>query len=121
MAKASTIAIAEVEEIVELGALNPDEIHLPGVYVDRVIQGEKYEKKIEVTRTIKKKQLCSHLNLKFSLQKVTIQKTEKARDSAVNKSPVAATRERIIRRLALEFRDGMYGILQFLFKLAPVY
>lgn len=48
MAKASAIAIAEVEEIVELGALNPDEIHLPGVYVDRVIQGEKYEKKIEV-------------------------------------------------------------------------
>lgn len=48
MAKASNVTIAEVEEIVELGQLDPDEIHLPGIYVDRVVKGEKYEKKIEV-------------------------------------------------------------------------
>ena len=33
------VAVVEVEEIVEVGALDPDEIHLPGIYVDRLIQG----------------------------------------------------------------------------------
>ena len=49
MAKAAKITIAEVEEIVELGAIEPDEVHLPGIYVDRIIKGEKYEKRIEVS------------------------------------------------------------------------
>jgi 3-oxoacid CoA-transferase/3-oxoacid CoA-transferase subunit A len=47
MATAGKITIAEVEEIVEVGSLNPDHIHTPGIYVHRVIQGEKYEKRIE--------------------------------------------------------------------------
>lgn len=49
MAKAAKVTIVEVEEIVELGDLDPDEIHLPGIYVDKIIKGEKYEKRIEVT------------------------------------------------------------------------
>lgn len=48
MIKAAKIGIAEVEEIVEIGSLNPDEIHIPGIYVKRVVLGEKYEKRIEV-------------------------------------------------------------------------
>ncbi len=46
------ICIAEVEEIVEVGALKPDEIHLPGVFVQRLVLGTAYEKRIEkvVTR-----------------------------------------------------------------------
>lgn len=46
-ATAGKITIAEVEEIVEVGALNPDEIHTPGVYVQFVVVGGKYEKRIE--------------------------------------------------------------------------
>jgi acyl CoA:acetate/3-ketoacid CoA transferase alpha subunit len=47
-AKAGKICIAEVEEIVEIGELDPDQIHLPGIYVDRLVVGQKYEKRIEV-------------------------------------------------------------------------
>jgi 3-oxoacid CoA-transferase len=46
-ATAGKICIAEVEELVEEGEIKPDEIHLPGVYVHRIIKGEKYEKRIE--------------------------------------------------------------------------
>ena len=48
---AGKIAVVEVEEIVEVGELNPDEIHLPGIYVDRLIQGT-FEKVIE-QRTVR--------------------------------------------------------------------
>ena len=50
------VCLAEVEEIVPTGSLNPDNIHLPGVYVDRLIVGSPYEKKIEF-RTTRKKEL----------------------------------------------------------------
>ncbi|MFP3917575.1 CoA transferase subunit A [Lysinibacillus telephonicus] len=46
-ATAGKITIAEVEEIVEVGELDPDEIHTPSVYVQRVILGQNYEKRIE--------------------------------------------------------------------------
>src|SRR3954451_11149277 len=39
--------VAEVEELVEPGELDPDQIHTPGIFVDRIVQGEKYEKRIE--------------------------------------------------------------------------
>ena len=51
VAKAATVTIAEVEELVPAGALDPDEIHLPGIYVQRVIRGEHYEKWIEQRTT----------------------------------------------------------------------
>ena len=54
MAKAANITIAEVEEIVEIGELDPNFIHLPGIYVDRLIKGPSYEKKIEVSRLYSK-------------------------------------------------------------------
>ncbi|HSB93890.1 MAG TPA: CoA transferase subunit A [Flavitalea sp.] len=52
MAKAGTITIAEVEELVPVGALDPDEIHVAGIYVHRIFQGGPYEKRIE-KRTVK--------------------------------------------------------------------
>ncbi|ATC34928.1 CoA transferase subunit A [Elizabethkingia anophelis] len=55
MAMAGKITIAEVEELVEVGELNPDEIHTPGIYVHRVFQGDHYEKRIE-QRTVRTKQ-----------------------------------------------------------------
>lgn len=41
------LCIAEVEELVETGTLEPDQVHTPGIYVDRIIQGARYEKRIE--------------------------------------------------------------------------
>ena len=51
MAKAGKITIAEVEELVQPGQLDPNQIHVPGVYVHRIFQGQAYEKRIE-QRTI---------------------------------------------------------------------
>lgn len=52
VATCGRITIAEVEEIVEVGSLSPEDIHTPGIYVDRLVLGLKYEKRIEkiVTR-----------------------------------------------------------------------
>jgi 3-oxoacid CoA-transferase subunit A len=54
MAMAGRITIAEVEELVEPGVLTPNDIHVPGVYVHRIVQGKDYEKRIE-QRTVRKK------------------------------------------------------------------
>jgi 3-oxoacid CoA-transferase subunit A len=53
MATAADYVIAEVEEIVELGALDPDCVHTPGIFVDAIFQGTNYEKRIE-RRTVRK-------------------------------------------------------------------
>lgn len=47
MATAGRACVAEVEELVPVGTLDPDQIHTPGIFVDRIIRGEKYEKRIE--------------------------------------------------------------------------
>jgi len=54
MAGAGKITIAEVEELVPLGSLDPNQIHIPGIYVKRIFQGENYEKRIE-QRTVRKR------------------------------------------------------------------
>lgn len=78
-AVAGKVCIAEVEEIVPAGSLSPEEIHLPGIYVQRVLKGESYEKRIE------KKTLQTGGAIKVNPQ-----------------------RELIIRRAARELTDGMY-------------
>ncbi|KAI4461888.1 ketoacid-coenzyme a transferase [Holotrichia oblita] len=90
MAQAAKITIVEVEEIVGVGDIKPDEVHLPGIFVHRIIKGEKFEKRIE---------------------RVSVQKLTDHRASVVKKNPAAEMRERIARRVAMEFKDGMYGIL----------
>jgi len=82
-AKAARVTIAEVEEIVPAGSLDPDQIHVPGIYVDRLIQGKSYEKRIE----------------KRTLYRPPSDETPKG---------LNPSRERIIRRAAKEFQDGMY-------------
>jgi 3-oxoacid CoA-transferase subunit A len=54
MAGAAKITVAEVEELVEAGTLDPNQIHIPGIFVQRIFRGEKYEKRIE-KRTVRKK------------------------------------------------------------------
>jgi acyl CoA:acetate/3-ketoacid CoA transferase alpha subunit len=53
MATAAKVTIAEVEELVELGELDPDKVMTPSVYVKRIFQGETFEKRIE-KRTVRK-------------------------------------------------------------------
>lgn len=54
MAGAAKVTIAEVEEIVPVGSLDPNHIHTPGIFVDRIFQGKNYEKRIE-QRTVRTK------------------------------------------------------------------
>lgn len=54
MAGAAKITVAEVEEMVPLGTLDPNQIHIPGIFVKRIFQGEKYEKRIE-QRTVRQR------------------------------------------------------------------
>lgn len=83
-ARAGKFCIAEVEEIVEAGELHPDEIHLPGIFVNKVVKATHNEKRIE-------------------------QLTEIPADaSASDKPAISGGRGRIVRRAAKEFKDGMY-------------
>ena len=79
IATCGKLCVAEVEELVEVGALAPDEIHVPGIYVDRIIQGAKYEKRIEF-RTV-------------------------AGANTGKESPIRAA---MAKRAAKELRDGFY-------------
>ena len=90
MCRAAKITVAEVEEIVPVGAISPDEIHVPGIYVKRIFKGTNYNKRVE--------------RLRIREPKVNGQ-------SATEPSPAQALRERIARRVALEFCDGMYANL----------
>ncbi len=54
MAGAAKITIAEVEELLPAGALDPNEIHIPGILVQRIFQGDHFEKRIE-QRTVRQK------------------------------------------------------------------
>lgn len=85
MCKAARVTIAEVEEIVDVGVLKPDEVHIPAIYVDRIIKGHNYEKRIE---------------------KVTTRQNMTPKDEST-KSKAQVTRERIAKRAALELEDGM--------------
>jgi 3-oxoacid CoA-transferase len=78
MAMAARVTIAEVEEVVPAGSLDPDAVVTPGIFVQRVVKGAHYEKRIE-KRTV--------------------------RGGATEIDPV---RERIVRRAALEMKDGFY-------------
>jgi 3-oxoacid CoA-transferase len=79
MAMAARCTIAEVEEIVPAGALGPDAVATPGIFVQRVVKGERYEKRIE-KRTLRGQ-------------------------AGVDADP---KRDRIVRRAALEMKDGDY-------------
>jgi len=82
-ATSGKICIAEVEEIVQAGSLHPDEIHVPGVYVHRLVLGNGYEKRIE---------------------KRTMSDGGNAAESLAQK--LSPERLRIVKRAALEFTDG---------------
>ncbi|MBE7537774.1 MAG: 3-oxoacid CoA-transferase subunit B [Opitutaceae bacterium] len=80
IATCGRVCVAEVEELVDAGALDPDQIHVPGIFVDRIVKGERYEKRIE-SRTVRES------------------------GSPRIESPM---RELIAGRAARELRDGYY-------------
>ncbi len=84
VAGAGKVCIVEVEEIVEPGQLDPDNIHLPANYVHRIIKGERYDKQIEF-RVVHKEG-----------EKITITGKDKE------------ARERIVKRATAEIKDGMF-------------
>ncbi|XP_019120058.1 succinyl-CoA:3-ketoacid coenzyme A transferase 1, mitochondrial [Larimichthys crocea] len=88
MCKAAKTTIVEVEEVVDVGTFAEEDIHIPSIYVHRVVQGASYEKRIE---------------------KRTVRKSQEAKPKPKKDSDIV--RERIIRRAALEFEDGMYANL----------
>jgi 3-oxoacid CoA-transferase/3-oxoacid CoA-transferase subunit A len=53
MATAAKVTVAEVEELVEVGSIDPDHVHTPGIFVHRIVQGDRFEKRIE-RRTTRK-------------------------------------------------------------------
>ena len=55
MCGAATITVAEVEELLPVGELDPNQIHIPGIFIQRIFQGDKYEKRIE-KRTVRKRE-----------------------------------------------------------------
>jgi len=79
IATCGKVCVAEVEELVEVGTLEPDQIHVPGIYVDRIIQGASYEKRIEF-RTI----------------------------AGANTGKESPIRSAMAKRAAKELRDGYY-------------
>ncbi|MEO8135703.1 MAG: 3-oxoacid CoA-transferase [Betaproteobacteria bacterium] len=80
IATCGKVTIAEVEQLVEVGELDPDQIHTPGIYVDRIIQGMNYEKRIEF-------------------------RTVSGAAASKKDSPV---RDAMAKRAAKELRDGYY-------------
>ena len=93
--------------MVDVGCFAPEDIHLPSLYVDRVVKGEKYEKRIEV-----KNKLFQRLNLLCAQRRTVRKREEDVGVASGGKGGGASVRERIVRRAALEFKDGMYGILR---------
>ena len=96
MAAAGSICIAEVEELVPAGELDPNEIHVPGIYVQRIFEGKNYEKRIEqriVSIPTSEKEALTR-----SLQG----------GSPVRREGVGLDKFGIAKRIAKELRDGYY-------------
>jgi 3-oxoacid CoA-transferase len=79
IATCGKVTVAEVEQLVEVGALDPEQVHTPGIYVKRILQGPRYEKRIEFR---------------------TVSGAASKKDSPL--------RERMAKRAAQELRDGYY-------------
>lgn len=90
MAAAGKITIAEVEELLPEGSLDPNEIHTPGIYVHRVFQGKDYQKRIE----------------KRTVSKAGSETTNEA--ATVVKKGVGLDKDQIAKRIAQEIKDGDY-------------
>lgn len=87
MCRAAKCTIVEVEEIVPIGSIDPEQVHIPSIYVHRIIKGGNYEKRVE---------------------RLKVTKTDDSSAAGGASSEAAKMRERIVRRAALEFKEGSY-------------
>lgn len=97
MARNAKVTIVEAEHIVEVGEIAPNAVHVPGIYVDRIIQSTA-EKKIEKVVNAKESPAANNNN-------------DVASALLGGNSDAASKRERIVRRAAKEFKNGMYANL----------
>ncbi|KAL1303776.1 hypothetical protein AAFC00_007113 [Neodothiora populina] len=86
VAKAAKISIVEAEEIVPLGSIHPDDVHLPGIYINRIVPATA-NKTVEIKKT---------------------REPEGAKSDSSDKSAAIVRRERIAKRAARELKHGMY-------------
>jgi len=100
MATAGKITIAEVEKLVPEGKLNPNDIHVPGIYVQRIFQGKKYEKRIE-QRTIS-------LEPSALSQEPRSQLEANSSKHIVDPPKFGIGKTHIAQRIAKELKDGYY-------------
>lgn len=91
MAAAGSICIAEVEELVAAGELDPNEIHVPGIYVQRIFEGNNYEKRIEQR-----------------FVSIPTSEKEALTPSLQGREGVGLDKFGIAKRIAKELRDGYY-------------
>jgi len=98
MAAAGKITIAEVEELVPAGSLDPAQIHTPGIYVQRIFQGKNYEKRIE-QRTVSK--------IESNLKPMN-EAPPSGAGAAVATGAVGLDKNQIAKRIAREVKDGDY-------------
>ncbi|KAG8131142.1 hypothetical protein E2320_017689, partial [Naja naja] len=101
MCKAARTTVVEVEEIVDVGSFAPEDIHVPKIYVHRLIQGTSMKKELRTEEQF-------HV-LSLQSQRLSLRKAEDSQSK--QKKSGDNVRERIIRRAALEFEDGMYANL----------
>jgi 3-oxoacid CoA-transferase len=97
MAAAGKICIAEVEKLVPAGKLNPNDIHVPGIYVQRIFQGKKYQKRIE-QRTISAP----------PTPKGSVSDTPKSMVQVALLGVRGLDKNQIAQRIAKELKDGFY-------------
>lgn len=85
MAKAAKVAIVEAEEIVPVGSIDPADVHLQGIYIDRIVPAT-VPKKLELKKT----------------------RAPEGKEDTSNKSDAIIRRDRIARRTAKELKNGYY-------------
>ena len=89
MGRNARMTVVEAEEIVEVGEIDPAAVHMPGIYVKRVVKSETSK----------------------GIEKLTLKKEDGESMGALGKGETASKRERIVRRAAKEFKNGMYANL----------
>ena len=107
MAAAGKITIAEVEKLVPEGKLNPNDIHVPGIYVQRIFQGKKYQKRIE-QRTISVETLHATSAKTQETLHATSAKTQETLHATSLPPTFGIGKNHIAQRIAKELKDGYY-------------
>ena len=89
-------------------SLEPESIHLPSIYIQRVVKGERFDKVIEVKTHTMLECVPFYIHCLY-IQRLTTRKRGQESTRFLPRTDREKQRDKIIRRAALEFHDGMYG------------